>query len=279
MPEEKVDEKDIQQESAPANESESSPLSEDEKEIESFQSEHGGVEDQSDQSDDTQGNEDHQEEQEPKQPRAERRIQKLIAKMKSDGEPEEGSDPQNQGQVQNQHQTPDINAQPQVSQGLLTQEEIDNGVLDPEGFQRRLEAHVQDLVQKGVQQSLQSERKQSELKEIEHQFKQAVQQHNKDLESVSGQIDAELEDLAVAQYEAVNYQINPLTGKREFVPAVLMSEIVEKLKPLSQRLGESNRSFANRVSQTSAIPSSSAKQPRKSRPDTSDFSEFEKNFG
>jgi hypothetical protein len=121
---------------------------------------------------------------------------------------------------------------------------------------------------------------------INQQYESAVREHQTDLEGIKN-IDSELEAEAVSDYEALNYQINPLTGNKEFVPAVKFSEIVAKIQSraekiaqkMAEKIAEGNEQFIKKVSSSQAVPSSGAVTGSKSvKPETTDFKEFEKAY-
>lgn len=197
------------------------------------------------------GNPEDQAGQDNKPSRVEKRINTLLSKLKENNSP---STPENR------------KAQP-----YFTQEEINNGEIDPTTFEKR----VQDRVQFEVHQALERER-------INTQYTSAVREHEADLESVKD-LDPNVERMAVEQYEALNYQINPLTGKRMFIPAVKMTEIVKRISDHLERVAdgivEGNRQYTASVSQNQAVPTGGTIKSSKARSDTTDFTEFEKNFG
>lgn len=184
--------------------------------------------------------------------RIERRMDNLLSKLKESNKAQ--STPTNK------------------PSGLFGQEEIERGEIDPVTFEKR----VQEQVQFEVQKTLRTER-------INTQYKSAVSEHQADIESVKD-LDPTLEKMAVREYETLNYQINPLTGERMFIPAVKFSEIVARrraeVEQAAEEMASGNRNYTHSVSQTSAVPTNGAiTSSKKISGDTTDFAEFEKNFG
>lgn len=194
---------------------------------------------------------------EAKPSRVERRIQSLISKIK------EGSESKVDAPKQ------------QEPQPYFTEEEIEQGRIDPNTLMQRIQANVQTEVQKAIQ-----------MDRVNQQYESAVKSHQSDLEGIKD-IDPDLEAEAVAEYEALNYQINPYTGKKVFVPAVKLSEIVSKIETrarklaekMAENIAEGNKEYLKSVSSSQAVPSSGAVTGTKSvTPDTTNFSEFEKAY-
>lgn len=195
---------------------------------------------------------------EHKPSRAERRIQDLLSKVKENGERQAPQPPQ--------YNRP---------QPLISEEERQAGEVDPVELERRLQGTVQNEVQRAIQ-----------LDRVKQQYESAVKEHQADLEGVKD-IDPDLEAEAVAEYEALNYRINPFTGQQQFIPAVKLSEIVAKIEARAEKIAnkraeaiaEGNEQFIKRVSSTQAVPASGGIHSSKNvKPETTDFSEFEKAF-
>lgn len=199
-----------------------------------------------------------QSEQGEKPSRVERRIQSLLSKVKENGE--------HQSQSQPQYQSP---------QPLISEEERQIGEVDPEQLERRIQGTIQSEVQKAIQ-----------LDRAERQYESAVKDHQADLSGIKD-LDPDLEAEAVAEYEALNYRINPFTGQQQFIPAVKFSEIVAKIQARADKIAakraeaiaEGNEQFLKNVSSSQAVPTSGGIQSSKSvKPETTDFSEFEKAY-
>lgn len=215
--------------------------------------------------------EDQAEKQEVKPTRSERRIGQLLNKLKESGKTE----------VQPSNQRPG-----EDPGSLFTPEELEEGVVDPESLDKR----ISDRINSGIQQALQKEKENQEMAKVRQEFNNAAKEHESDLEGVKD-LDPSIEKLAVQQYNALNFQYNPITGKQMFVPAVKFSEIVNKINETVQKVAggnqpgevdssEDNKQYSQSVSQTQAIPTNgSISSPKKVREDTTDFSEFEKTFG
>lgn len=195
--------------------------------------------------------------QEAKPSRVERRIHDLISKVKEVGQIQTPAPSENR------------------SQPVFSKEDIEAGEIDPNTLEQRIQNTVQSEVQKAIQ-----------MDRINQQYVSAVRDHQTDLEGVKD-IDPDLEAEAAKEYEVVNYQINPLTGQREFVPAVKFSEIVSKIQTraerlaqkLAEKIAEGNEQFIKKVSSSQAVPSSGAVTSSKSvKPETTNFSEFEKAY-
>ncbi len=201
--------------------------------------------------------------QKAKPSRIERRIDSLLSKVKEVG--------------QNQSQTPSFQREEKT---LFTEEEKQTGLeIDPAELERRMNQAVDARVQAKVGEALQIER-------TREQYESAVKDHQVDLEGVK-EIDPDLEAEAVAEYEVLNYRINPFTGKQEFIPAVKFSEIVNKIQSRAEKLAnkraeaiaEGNEQYLKKVSSSQAVPSSGSITGSKSvKPETTDFTEFEKAF-
>lgn len=199
-----------------------------------------------------------QPEQGEKPTRVERRIQSLLSKVKENGE--------RQNQLPSQFQKP---------QSLISDEERQTGEVDPEQLEKRIQSTIQNEVQRAIQ-----------MDRMGRQFESAVKDHQADLEGIKD-IDPDLEAEAVAQYEALNYRINPFTGEVQFVPAVKFSEIVSKIQGMAEKLAtkraeaivQGNEQFLKNVSSSQAVPTSGNIQGSKNvRAETTDFGEFEKAF-
>lgn len=198
--------------------------------------------------------------QKAKPTRLERRIDSLLSKVKEVG----------------QNQSPNLpsNREPQP---FITEEEREAGAVDPNELEKRIHSSVQNSVQSEVQKAIQMDR-------MQQQYESAVKDHQTDLEGVKD-IDPDLEAEAVLEYEALNYRINPFTGKQEFIPAVRFSEIVNKIQSRAEKIAakraeaiaEGNEQYLKDVSSSQAVPSSGAVGGSKSvKDDTTDFSEFER---
>lgn len=191
---------------------------------------------------------------EAKPTRVERRVDQLLSRLKDKGQSQ-----QHPGQGR--------------QQPVLTKEEIESGRIDPNVLVQRIQSTVQSEVAKGIQ-----------LDRINQQYESSVKDHQVDLESVKD-LDPDLEAEAVAEYEAINYQINPLTGQRVFIPAVKFSEVVAKITSRAEKLAtkkaekmiEENGQYISKVSSSQAVPSSGNVSGSKSvKDDTDDFAAFEK---
>lgn len=188
--------------------------------------------------------------------RVERRINQLLTKVKEVG----------QSQAQDHQQQ--VRREP-----IVTDEEREAGQVDPAKLDERIQKTVQATVQRAIQ-----------MDRINQQYTSAVKEHQTDLESVKD-LDPDLESEAVSEYEALNYQINPLTGQKVFIPAVKFSEVVAKIQSRAEKIAnkrateiaEGNQKYLENVSSNQAVPSSgNVSGSRSIKDDTTDFSEFEK---
>lgn len=244
------------QETPPAQGSESDPTAE-------FTQESGGEEqpEHSNESPD-QGKPDDQagQQQEQRPSRVERRISSLIGKLKEAN-----------GQ---QPASPRFGQQ---NQAVISQQEIEEGALDPYAFEQRIQQRIASEVDTRVNQAIQ-------MNEVNIEYKHAVQEHEADLQSIADQnLDPDIEAEAAAEYNRLNHQTNPITGELMFVPAVKFSEIVSKLTARAERLAakmaSQTREYRHGVSQTSAVPASgNLSNSKRVGGDTTDFSEFEQAF-
>lgn len=217
---------------------------------EETQPEHSG-ESQEEKPDDQSGDQ-----QEAKPSRAERRISQLISKLKETHQ--SPSEPPGEPARRN-------------PRGFLTQEEIETGEIDPSVLEERLNKEAERRAEQKVQMTL-----------VNQQYETAVKEHEADMDTV-GEIDPNIEALAVKQYNALNFQTNPFTGQKVFIPAVKMSEIVQKLSDSVRAAAggteESQRRYVEDVEQYQAVPSSSSvTSSKKVSEGTTNFSEFEKAF-
>lgn len=243
------------QETPPAQGSESDPTTE-------FTQESGGEEqpEQSSENQDKEKPETQAVQQEQKPTRVERRISSLIGKLKESTQrplPNRGTGGQNQP--------------------FISQQEVEEGALDPVAFEQRVKQQIDSEVDARVNQAVQ-------MIEVNTQYKNAVEEHEADLQRVAGEgLDPEIEAEAAAEYNRLNHQTNPLTGEMMFVPAVKFSEIVSKLisraEKIAARMTSQNKEYRRNVSQTSAItPSGNLSNSKKVGGDTTDFTEFEQAF-
>lgn len=141
--------------------------------------------------------------------RLERRVDKLVSKLKE----------------QTQSPTQEVISNVVGEQPLVTQEDYTNG-LDPQVLEQRLEQRrFQDREQ--IKQEL----------KIEAEYKQGVTEHLQDTEKVQEKLgdNPELDKLVAQQYEALNWLTDPRTGQTVFVPRVKMSEIYDNLSKVIEK--------------------------------------------
>jgi len=261
MAEENIEVLQTSQDTPPAEGSESTPQEQSSQEGSEQQPSGQGSEqgdgEQSEHSEGTQGeNSEGQPEQQGAKPtRVERRIGQLLDKLKG-----------SHGASSEQPGVPG-----QSRSKFFTDEELAEGAIDPSVLEKR----IGQTVQQEVQQALEMDR-------INQQYTSAVKEHEADLESVKD-LDPKIEELAVKQYEVINYQINPLTGEKMFIPAVKMSEIVKKLTDVinsaAENVAQGNRVYAENVSQNQAVPTNGSTISSKPvKENTTDFGAFEKAY-
>lgn len=147
-----------------------------------------------------QASEDVTEEQgeERKPTRSERRVEQLLKKLK---------------------ERPSTEDLPQrgVDEPLIRPEEIETGV-DPQALEQRFNQKLQNA----------TAQTRSQIK-AEIAYENEVKSHMADLEAAV-EIDPRIEKLVVRQYQALNYQLNPITGQQVFIPTVKFSEIVKQVQ-------------------------------------------------
>lgn len=197
-------------------------------------------------------------EQVEKPSRVERRIKQLTSMVKERSQQIASAPP-----VKNQDQP------------LISDEEREAGGVDPNILEQRIQGRVQSEVQR-----------QLTMERNRQQYETAVREHQADLEGMKD-LDPDLEVEAVAEYESLNYRINPFTGKQELVPTVKLSEIVARIEARAEKIAAKkaeamaagNERFIKQVSSTQAVPASSSVSGAKTvKPETTDFSEFEKAY-
>jgi len=215
-------------------------------------------------SENPEGNQEDQEEQ-SKPTRAERRVGQLLEKLKTAGQQTY------QGPAPLKPQTP-------KPPSFISPEEREEGALDPDAFEKR----AQQAVQAAVDAALQNERQKAQLEAINNEFRSAVKEHEVDIAGVKD-IPPHIEKLALRQYEVLNSAFNPMTGKKEFVPAVKFSEIVNEITKDLEGVIEgaelANKQYSIDISQSSAVPTAgNLRSSKKVTPDTTNFADFEKNF-
>lgn len=214
-------------------------------------------------SEDQDGNPDNHEEQKPT--RAERRVGQLLEKLKEAGQQTY------QGPAPSKPQAPKLPS-------FISPEEREEGALDPDAFEKR----AQQAVQAAVDAALQNERQKAQVEAMNNEFRSAVKEHEADIASVKD-LPPHIEKLALRQYEVLNSAFNPMTGKKEFVPAVKLSEIVNEITKDLEGYVEgaelANKQYHDNVSQNQAVPTSgNLRSSKKVTPDTTNFADFERNF-
>lgn len=143
---------------------------------------------------------------EKKPTRRDRRIHKLIDKLK-------GKD---QEQMSEDDYAKALGINP--NDPLIKPEEIQTGI-DPEELNRR---------QRAKELLIERRAKNAAVAEIE--YKSNVKDHLADAEETLKKLEGDdiLDEIVADQYSALNYQTDPYTGQKYFVPRVKMSEIYAK---------------------------------------------------
>lgn len=127
-------------------------------------------------------------------------------------------------------------------------------------------------------------RKAIELDRAEREYYTTAESHKQDIEQFAkANLPKAVEELAVKQYYAMNFQPDPFTGKDIFVPVAKFSEIVkdiqDKLAVAAQEYARGNLEYQRRIENQSAIsPTATTQGDNSITPDTTDFKAFEKAF-
>lgn len=163
---------------------------------------------------------------ERKPTRSERRVEQLLRKLKDRPSTED---------------LPHMGA----DEPLIRPEELETGV-DPQALEYRFNQKLQNA----------TAQTRSQIK-AEIAYENEVSSHMADLESAADGLDQRIEKLAVRQYQALNYQFNPITGQQVFVPTVKFSEIVKQVQAdlediTASRVAESAERVA-KIAQEGAI--------------------------
>lgn len=157
----------------------------------------------------------------PEKPtRAERRVQQLLDKLKD---------------------------KPQV-QDLPPPQTVDENEIDPTAIK-----FVDERVQRGNQQTIQQIK--SELA-----YERSIEDHADDIVKASDGLDPKIERIAVKQYQAMNYQINPFTGQEIFIPTVKFSEVVKSIQAdlediTASKVADAQTSMARQAQESAVQPS------------------------
>jgi len=173
-----------------------------------------------------------------KKPRIERRVDSLIEKLKQS------------------NQQPTDPSQLFGDEPIFTQEEIESGQFDPNALSQRLKQREDKVSQVAAQQAVQY-----------IQYQSSVNEHLADIDNVQKELgnDLVLDKLVAKQYDALNHQVNPITGQRVFVPTVKMSEIYKDLKDaLDKKSTAKAAEVQNKVAQQAAdqaVPVSVSQAP------------------
>lgn len=139
----------------------------------------------------------------------------------------------------------------------------------------------ESVLQERIQQEV---RKAIEMDRAEREYFTSAESHKQDIEQfANANLPKPIEELAVKQYYAINFQKDPFTGKDVFIPVAKFSDIVqeiqEKLAVAAQEYARGNVEFQRRIENQSAIsPTATGQNMTSVTPDTTDFKAFEKAF-
>jgi hypothetical protein len=172
--------------------------------------------------------------------RYDRRVSKLISKLKDKNTNTQGVADSDVNQL--------FGVNP--DEPLIRPEEYETGI-DPAELQRRQQAREMAIEQR-IMRNL----------ETKQQFKSTVLEHVSDAEATAKELEQDevLDEIVTEQYNLANYTIDPYTGQEVFVPRVKMSEILAKQKKLLDRKISSAQadvslSLRNQASNTALPPS------------------------
>lgn len=190
----------------------------------------------------SESSENEEQSQERKQTRSERRVNQLLEKLK------EKPQPQNRSLYGD-------------DQPLINDDELETGI-DPKALEQRVSDRINNA----------TERTRAQIK-AEIAYENEVNNHLSDIDVASKDLDPAIEKLAVRQYEALNYTLNPYTGEKVFVPTVKFSEIVKSVQAdleniTSSRMAQSAQRVAQMAQQSAVSPG----QPSKGSSSLSDLS-------
>lgn len=160
--------------------------------------------------------------------RRDKRIHKLIEKLKTKDAP-----------VSEQDFARTLGIDPNAP--LISKEDVEQGI-DPVVLERK---------QRQRELLVEQRAKNSAIAEIE--FKGAVKDHLSDAEQTLEKLkdDDILDEIVADQYRALNYFTDPYSGKEYFVPKVKMSDIYAKQqKLLEQKIAKATADTSARLSQT-----------------------------
>ncbi len=146
--------------------------------------------------------------------RGDRRISKLIDKLKGKDDPNPQADSRSFNELFGR----------QENEPFIASDE--DGSLDQAETQRRMEAaRLQDreLIKRELR--------------AESEFKETVRDHLTDMEKTLDLLkdDSDLEEIVADEYHKVNYQIDPYTGQERFIPREAMSDIYNKYQKILQK--------------------------------------------
>ena len=190
-----------------------------------------------------------------KKPRIERRIEQL--EKKKAGIEEVLKKLKGQQTVSKQDIPPEFVG---GDEPLIKPEELEEGI-DPLELERRVQARVEKAKQEAIRQAVERVQYETTLKEHLADIESAPERYP-ELNPKSEQYDPDFEEEVTRLYELYNMVYNPLTGQKEFVPAVKISEIYKQVKEKWEKIREKGVSqvagkIAEQVSSSAVAPSAS----------------------
>ena len=162
--------------------------------------------------------------------RRDRRIHKLIDKLKS----------KDQEQMSEEQYAQTLGIDPNAP--LIKEEEAQMGI-DPNVLNQRQRAR-----------ELLVERRAKNAAVAEIEYKASVKDHLADAEDTLKKLEGDdvLDEIVASQYDALNYQTDPYTGQKYFVPKVKMSEIYAKQqKVLEAKIAKAQADVSVKLAQQS----------------------------
>lgn len=197
--------------------------------------------------------------------RLERRIEKLQEKLEAAKTQEDKERIQELiNRLIQRLQTQQVIPEELLRQKPLIREDEYGMEIDPEELERRIAEREQQVILRAVQ-----------AVENKRRYEAALQEHISDWEKVLQEEeiknDKDLKNFLEAQYRAINFSINPLTGQEDFFPVAKPSEIYAQIKKILDKKraeeGAKTLSELRKQSQESSVP------PATDSIETTDFEE------
>lgn len=197
--------------------------------------------------------------------RIERRVEKLEEKRR--GITEVLSKLKGQEQISRQ------NIPPQFIGGdipLIKPEELEEGI-DPQELERRVQARVEKAKNEAIQQAIERMQYQNLIQEHLNEVETAAEKFP-ELNPKSENYDPDFEQEVVRLYELQNIVYNPLTGQKDFLPVVKLSEVYQQVKAKWDKIKEKGISqtagkLAEQINSSAVAPSSLKGEPEPSLED------------